>query len=114
MVDLTAEFPEPAGVRNRPVYRCLPTLDGAAPEESAFRALVAEVAAWPGPVFVHCALGHGRTGTFATAVLLARGLAADAREAVRMVRAVRPGVRLAPAQQRLLDAVASRPGGPVR
>jgi protein-tyrosine phosphatase len=107
VMDLTAEFPEPAGVRKRPVYRSLPTLDGTALEAEAFRAAVAEAAAHPDPVFVHCALGHGRTGTFAAAVLLARGLVADARDAERTVRAVRPGVRLKPAQRRLLEAVAA-------
>lgn len=105
VVDLTAEFPEPAGVRAGRDYRSLPTLDGFAPDESRLRALVAELTAHPGPVLVHCANGSGRSGTVVAAVLVARGLAADARTAVAMVRAVRGGVRLKPAQRRALERV---------
>ena len=76
VVDLTAEFREPAKVRSGREYRCLPVLDASVPSAEGFRQLVEEVANWPGGVYVHCALGHGRTGMFVAAVLIARGLAA--------------------------------------
>jgi len=103
VVDLTAEFRESAGVRAGRDYRSLPTLDGFAPDERRLRALAAELAAHPGPVLVHCANGSGRSGTVVAAVLAAKGLAADAGAAVAMVRAARTGVRLKPAQRRVLE-----------
>jgi protein-tyrosine phosphatase len=102
VVDLTAEFPAPRGIGDGREYLTLPTLDGLAPDEADFRAVVERVAATAGPVYLHCALGHGRSALLAAAVLLARGLAADARHAEQMLRQVRPGVRLKPAQRRLL------------
>ena len=99
VVDLAAEFP---GVMIGREYLLLPTLDGIAPEGAAFRAAVARVAGCCSPVLVHCAMGHGRSATLAAAVLLARGLVRDARQAEARLREVRPGVRLKPGQRRLL------------
>lgn len=109
VVDLTCELSEPRELRRRS-YRCLPTLDGRAPEREPFLALVQEIAASEGPVFVHCAAGHGRSATVVAAVLLARGAAADASEAEARVRRARPGVALTRAQRALL---ASAVAGPV-
>lgn len=104
VVDLTAEFPEPRGVTAGRDYRCLPTLDGFPSHAERFRNLVAEVAAHAGPVYVHCANGHGRSAAFAAAVLLARGLAKDTDDAVRQVRAAHPGARPSRRQVRRLRA----------
>ena len=109
VVDLTAEFVEPAAVRTGREYRSLPVLDALPPDEARFAALVAEVAAFPGPVYVHCARGHGRSGLFVAAVVLARGLAATPADAVKRVRGARPGVRLKKGQARLLERVAAKP-----
>src|SRR5919204_3009915 len=100
VVDLTTEFPAPRGVRTGRTYLCLPTLDAVAPDEKALRGLTARVAAWPGVVYVHCALGHGRSATAVAAVLLARGLAADVKQAEAMLRQARPRVRLNAPQRR--------------
>jgi protein-tyrosine phosphatase len=105
VVDLTAEFPEPRGVRDGRTYLCLPTLDTLAPDEGAFGELVRRVARWPGRAYVHCASGHGRSATVAAAVLIVRGLARDAKEAEALLRRVRPGVRLKKAQRELLAKV---------
>jgi protein-tyrosine phosphatase len=107
VIDLTAEFPEPRGVRTGRAYRSLPVLDAGLPDEAAFREAVKAAAACPGAVYVHCAQGRGRTGLFVAAVLLARGLATTSAEAVARVRACRPGVRLKPAQRRTLDRFAA-------
>jgi hypothetical protein len=94
IVDLTAEFTEPADVREGRVYRALPTLDGWVPAAGEFLRLVDEVAAFEGEVFVHCAAGHGRSACFMAAVLVRRGLASDVEDAERLLRAVRPTVGL--------------------
>jgi protein-tyrosine phosphatase len=108
VVDLTAEFPEPRGVRTGRTYLCAPILDGAATDEQTFRELIDKINAWPGGVYVHCAMGHGRSAMVAAAVLLARGLATTAGEAERLLRRVRSGVRLNRAQRVLLTAAAHR------
>jgi protein-tyrosine phosphatase len=102
VVDLTAELPEPRGVLSGRSYICLPTLDTMAPDCEAFAALVARLKDHTGGVYIHCASGHGRSATVAAALLIARGLACDAREAEQMLRRVRPGVRLKKAQRALL------------
>jgi protein-tyrosine phosphatase len=110
VVDLTAEFPAPRRIREGRDYLCLPTLDGIAPDELAFRAILAQVADSPGPVYLHCAQGHGRSALLAAALLLQRGLAADVREAERLLRQARPGVRLKPGQRRLLHRLFAEEG----
>jgi protein-tyrosine phosphatase len=102
VVDLTAEFAAPRRIHHGRTYLCLPVLDAYAPSEEALRQLVQKVVAWPGAVYVHCAAGHGRSAMVAAAVLLTRGLAADVKQAEGLLRRARPGVRLTPAQRRLL------------
>jgi protein-tyrosine phosphatase len=103
VIDLTAEFIEPHGVRSGRAYRSLPVLDAGLPDVKRLAELAREAAGFAGRVYVHCAQGHGRTGLFAAAVLLARGAARDAGEAIRLVKAARPNVRLKPAQRRALE-----------
>src|SRR5438552_2138394 len=61
VVDLTAEFRVPRGLTTGRHYRCLPTLDALAPEETAVRLLIEELARHEGGVLIHCAAGHGRS-----------------------------------------------------
>jgi protein-tyrosine phosphatase len=105
IVDLTVEFPEPRGVRAGRSYLCLPILDAFVPAERPLRELVERVAAWPGTVYIHCALGHGRSAMVAAAVILKRKLAADVKQAEALIRQVRPAVRLKPSQRRLLERI---------
>jgi protein-tyrosine phosphatase len=109
VVDLTAEFPAARGVivaERR--YLCLPTLDGMAPDEARLREVVEIVAAWEGPVYLHCAQGFGRSALVAAGVLMARGHARDGDEALALLRKARPGVKLRPVQRRLLDRLVPR------
>ena len=110
VVDLTAEFFAARGVRAGRDYLVLPTLDGTAPDEARFRAVLAQLTGHAGPVYIHCAAGHGRSALLAAALLLARGLAADELQAEMLLRQARRGVRLKPAQRLLLRRlVAERP-----
>ncbi len=91
-VDLTSEFAAPTEIRLLPAYRCFPILDGSAPRPDAMRAFIDNLR--PGRTYVHCAQGHGRTGLFASAYLIARGTAGSIDEGLQTLQAVRPGVRL--------------------
>jgi len=103
-VDLTAEFSEPAAIRHSPSYRSFPILDGAAPTPEALRTVVAALK--PGRTFIHCAQGHGRTGLFALAVLLNSGAASSVDDGLRMLSAVRAGIRLSSDQRRCIQIYA--------
>ena len=105
IVDFTSEFEVAPGIVTQECdYRCLPTLDHAAPPDRvAFDALVREVAASNVPVYVHCAIGRGRSALFVAAVIQSRGLAADSGAAWEMVRSVRSCVGLSAEQLAFLQ-----------
>jgi hypothetical protein len=105
VLDLAAEFAEVRPLRELPKYRSLPVLDAAAPSLDELRSAadwIIRVSA-DGPVYVHCALGHNRTGTVVLAYLLAAGRVSDVREGLKYMRALRPGVSLQPPQRRVLE-----------
>ncbi|MBS0261649.1 MAG: hypothetical protein JSS02_06790 [Planctomycetes bacterium] len=103
-VDLTAEFTESSAIRRSPGYILVAILDGAAIDPNILRQAIDQLR--PGTTFIHCAQGFGRTGLFSAAVLLRRGLVRDPAEALARLRAVRPGIRLSPLQQRSLEQFA--------
>jgi protein-tyrosine phosphatase len=109
IVDLAAELAVASDLRRsdgRRTFFALPTLDASTPEDPVVfdRAVRAVAETLPStPVYVHCALGHGRSALLVAAVLLARGAAASAEEAEARVQAVRPGVALNKAQRRFLS-----------
>lgn len=108
VLDLAAEFPAPRPFRALPHYRSVPVLDAAAPSEDQLR----ETADWvlarvrQGPVYIHCALGHGRSALAAAAYLVAAGIAPTSKSAVGMIKAVRPKARLTEPQWGKLNAYA--------
>jgi protein-tyrosine phosphatase len=108
VVDLAAEFIECQAVRTACRYISAPVLDTGFMDEEAFLALVRELAQWPGAIYIHCAQGHGRTGTFAAAVLLARGHCDSVDMAVGQLRAARPRLALGNAQLQFVRRVAER------
>jgi hypothetical protein len=107
VVDLTAEMPRIEGLGSEIRYHVLPTLDATAPTPEPFVRLVSALVDEPGPIFVHCAAGHGRSATFAAALLTARGLARDAAEAEAILKRSRPLVHLHREQRALVDRFAS-------
>jgi protein-tyrosine phosphatase len=96
VIDLVAEYAADPAVRQLRGYRSLPVLDGGFPPDRArFLRLMRELAVPDrGHVLIHCDSGRGRAPTFAAALLIARGLALDASEAVAWVCARRPEVAL--------------------
>ena len=107
VLDLTCEFSEPRFLR-RLNYRSIPLLDTRAPtleqlqDGANFLAQNAAI----GPVYVHCALGHGRSALFVAAYLLQSGQAKSPHEAIELMRAHRPRIGLHPVQLAVLERFA--------
>lgn len=110
VIDMTAEFRAMPGVGARAAYRTLPTLDAAAPEYEPFAMLARWAAAHEGPLYVHCAAGHGRSAALAAAVLVLRGHAEDGASAEKHLKRARPLVHLHRPQRALVDRLASEVG----
>ena len=102
MFDLTCEFPEPPQIRTKVFYRCLPTLDARSPTVAVLRQVAREVLNAGGGVYIHCANGHGRTGTLAGAVLLVGGKVRTSREAIDYLQGCRPKLLLNSTQRSAL------------
>jgi hypothetical protein len=103
-IDLTAEFAEPSAIRHSPAYRSFPILNDAAPSAEALLEAVRSLR--PGLTFVHCGRGYGRAGLFALAVLLTSGVVHSVEDGLRMLTAVRPGIRLNREQHRCIQMLA--------
>jgi len=73
VVDLCAELPELPQIVAGQAYLAVPALDATAPTAAQIARAVDAVIAAPGPAFIHCAFGHGRSATVAAAVLIRRG-----------------------------------------
>ncbi|MBX3503297.1 MAG: phosphatase PAP2/dual specificity phosphatase family protein [Alphaproteobacteria bacterium] len=93
VVDLCAELPAPRGLE---IVHAHPTLDLVPLERAALERAAAAIEALrrDGPVLVVCALGYGRSAAAIAAWLLQSGRAADAAQAVAMVRAAKPRIML--------------------
>lgn len=104
VLDLTCEFAEIATLRRRP-YLCIALLDTTAPTISQLNEGVQWIIenASQDNVYVHCALGHGRSATFVAAYLI-KTQKMTVVESVQWVSARRHGVQLSVAQLRVLDA----------
>lgn len=114
VIDVTAELPAHRRVVREKRYVCLPAMDATVPDEAAFRRVVRELIDAPGGIFIHCAFGHGRSAMVAAALLVARGLAPDARAAVRLMRRARPRIGLAGLQRAYVERFAADlPAAPV-
>jgi hypothetical protein len=100
VLDLTSEFTEPEFLRCGEAYLCLPILDTCPPT----REQLAKGVAWiqeqrdaGRTVYVHCALGRGRSAMFVMAYLIQTGIAST-ENVLTHVRERRPDVRLSSAQ----------------
>jgi protein-tyrosine phosphatase len=106
--DLTCEFVEPEWIRTNYVYICHPILDAGTVSATELIALAKSlVPDSKGPLLIHCANGHGRTGMFAAIWLVVHGFVDSADDAFKLLQSVRPGIGLRSRQRRVvLDAVA--------
>lgn len=105
VLDLAGEFDENPRLRRCPFYQSLPVLDTAAPSfaEIQFAVRWLQDTTARGPIYVHCALGHGRTGTVLIAYLLVTRQIKDWSEGLTCLRALRSGVGLNRIQVRRLE-----------
>lgn len=105
VLDLTAEFSETGILRAVPVYFCIPLLDRTAPSMPELSLGVEFIGKRlrAGPVYVHCALGHGRSATFVAAWLLQSGKVRTAAEAEKFLQGCRGSVSLSSGQRRVLE-----------
>jgi len=104
VVDLTSEMLEDRRTRLGCRYLCLPVLDGTAPPVDDLVALAKRASEAPGPWYVHCAAGHGRSAMLAAVLLVVRGDAPDVRAAEALMKKSRPKVHLTRAQARAAEA----------
>ncbi len=104
VLDLTAEFSEVGFIRSAPGYACLPILDRTAPNPEELRMAVEfiESRLVHGAVYVHCALGHGRSAVAVAAWMLKSRNANSPEDAIAKLKAVRPGVNPSAAQRQAL------------
>ena len=100
-VDLTSELEDPSALRAKDNYICLPILDASVPSLEELQSLLERIP--DGPTLVHCAQGHGRTGTIAIAILADRSLVTSLEEGLQVVQKVRPGITLNTRQKSLLQ-----------
>ena len=94
-LDLTSEFQECDRLRG-PHYLCLPAMDHSAPTQVRLHAGANFISAncRERVVYVHCALGHGRSSTVVAAWLLQNDPKLEVDAAIKQLQAIRPGVRL--------------------
>lgn len=104
VLDLAAEFSETRLLRHPDRYLSLPILDATAPTVEQLNIAVRWIAERlpHGPVFVHCALGHGRSASVVIAYLLLSGQVKSVRDGLRHVRQLRSGVGLSTSQRERL------------
>ena len=107
IVDLTSEMGASPAARQHRGYLCAPLLDANGLEPVDLVRLVLRLPPEPaGPLLIHCANGHGRTGTIAAAWLIAHSDANTPEEALLNLTAVRPAIRLRGRQRKDLTRAA--------
>jgi protein-tyrosine phosphatase len=97
VLDLTAEFTEPAPFR-AVTYQNIPVLDLTAPTVAQLHEMAAFIdeESTKGIVYIHCKIGYSRTAAAAAAYLLRAGTVRTVPEAIDLLRQVRPTIVIRP------------------
>jgi len=103
VLDLTCEFAEIRALREVEHYWSMPLLDATAPSQEQLQGIIGWIKErlTTGPVYVHCALGHGRSATVVLAYLLSVGAISTVPEGFKHLRSLRSAVRLNRQQHRV-------------
>lgn len=106
VLDLTSEFAETRAARTIR-YLNLPVLDRSAPGRAQLDRAIDFIGMHihERPVFVHCALGHGRSATVVAAWLLRNDRTLSIESGLDRLKTVRRHVNLSPEQRSLLESV---------
>ena len=109
-LDLTSEFSETDFIRQQPNYLCLPVLDTSAPTLEQLEQAVEWISTHllEGPIYVHCALGHGRSAVVVAGFLIKTGIANDVNKAIKLLKTKRSGINLHPKQLSVLKRLTRR------
>ena len=88
----------------------LPLLDATAPTLEQLEGVTdwLSKAVAEGPVFIHCALGHGRSATVLIAYLLTERKCSSVKDALAFVRTLRPGAKLNAVQRAVLEELLAK------
>lgn len=107
-IDLTAEFEESKILRNH-AYLCIPTLDTLEPSIEQIEQAISfiETHRCSSKIYVHCAMGHGRSATVVAAWLISHKKL-TVQEAINHLQERRPLVDLHEEQKALLHQFAQK------
>lgn len=105
VLDLAAEFDDPAWLKDSRDYHSEPLPDTCSPTpvRLAYCCRWIECVLPYGAVFVHCASGHGRSATVAAAWVLWSKQADTVDHAIESIRSRRPGIHINGSQRRALE-----------
>lgn len=109
VIDFTAEFAGDKESRVKLNWLSIPVLDGCAPDSASFeQGFNFRDGTRRSGIYLCCANGHGRSATFACALLLKTRVAQTEDEAIAIVSQRRPGASLNPEQRRSLSEFRAR------
>lgn len=103
-LDVTSEFSEAKFILDSHEYLNIPILDTFPPTISQLKVAVEWLVKQRerGPVFIHCALGHGRSATIVAGYLLRKGIFTSVSATLEGMKSIRPGVGLNSSQLQVL------------
>lgn len=109
VVDLTAEFTEPAALLALN-YKNIALLDLTAPSNQHILNIVQFIDRQreQGSVYIHCKVGYSRTAAIAGCYLIHSGHAKNAQDAMELLRKVRPTIVIRPEAEQAIRSFASR------